>query len=331
LINSNCALLVAQHREDQLETVLLQLFRGAGLRGLSGMPETMVFGQGIMLRPLLNVAKQDIFDYARLHKLQWIEDPSNGQSDYDRNFLRNDVLPLLKHRWSALDKTVARSAMHCANAEALMVKTAYQWFLSVFNADDNTLILSMLKQFDQQQQTHIIRAWFQYLGLRMPARAFVERIFLEVLAAREGGNPVLTGQGMSIRRYRDKLYCLKQGQQTILTDTSWPNTLTFVALSDNRLLFCMPASDGIAEGCWRNAQIAVRFRVGGEKISLPNREGHHTLKKLFQEAGIPPWERLAIPLIYLDNKLAAVGDKWISAEFYSEKNESVRLVLRALQ
>lgn len=331
LIDTDCALLVAQHREDQLETVLLQLFRGSGLRGLSGMPETMAFGQGIMLRPLLNVAKQEILDYAGMHHLQWIEDPSNAQSDYDRNFLRNDILPLLKQRWSALDKTVARSAMHCANAEILMAKTASQWFLSVFDANDKSLVLSAVQQFDQQQQVHIIRKWFRYLNLKMPSQAFVERIFLEVIAARGGSDPILVGQGMSIRRYRDKLYCLKQIQQTILADISWPNALTFVTLSDNRLLSCVSASDGIAEGYWQNARIDVRFRVGGEKISLPNRAGHHTLKKLFQESGIPPWERLSMPLIYLDNKLAAVGDKWISAEFYSEKNESVRLSLRALQ
>ncbi|SJM91260.1 tRNA(Ile)-lysidine synthase (fragment) [Crenothrix polyspora] len=97
------------------------------------------------------------------------------------------------------------------------------------------------------------------------------------------------------------------------------------------MLTCVPAANGIAEKYWRNAKVVVRFRVSGEKIALPKREGHHALKNLFQEAGIPPWERLTMPCIYLDNKLAAVGDKWISRYFYSETNESVRLVLRALQ
>uniref|UniRef100_UPI0011786F6E tRNA lysidine(34) synthetase TilS n=1 Tax=Crenothrix polyspora TaxID=360316 RepID=UPI0011786F6E len=104
-----------------------------------------------------------------------------------------------------------------------------------------------------------------------------------------------------------------------------------VVIGDNQLLTCVPAANGIAEKYWRNAKVVVRFRVSGEKIALPKREGHHALKNLFQEAGIPPWERLTMPCIYLDNKLAAVGDKWISRYFYSETNESVRLVLRALQ
>uniref|UniRef100_UPI00211ACB78 tRNA lysidine(34) synthetase TilS n=1 Tax=Crenothrix polyspora TaxID=360316 RepID=UPI00211ACB78 len=325
LIDVDCALLVAQHREDQLETVLLQLFRGGGLRGLSGMPERMDFGQGVLLRPLLNVAKQDIVDYAQAHQLQWIEDPSNAQNDYDRNFLRNDVLPLLKQRWPALDKTVSRSATHCASAETLITQIAGQWFLSVFNTEDNTLCLSQLQQFDFQQQPHIIRAWFQQLALKMPAQAFVERIFLEVIHARQDSDPILAGQGISIRRYRDKLYCLKQ-TRTALTDFIWPNTTTSVVIGDNQLLTYVPAANGIAEKYWRNTKVVVRFRVQGEKITLPKRKGHHALKNLFQEAGVPPWERLTMPFIYLDDKLAAIGDKWISRYFYSETNESVRLV-----
>ncbi|WP_394752450.1 tRNA lysidine(34) synthetase TilS [Crenothrix sp.] len=331
LIDVDCALLVAQHREDQLETVLLQLFRGGGLRGLSGMPETMAFGQGVLLRPLLNVAKQDIDDYARVQQLRWIEDPSNAQNDYDRNYLRNDILPLLKQRWPALDKTVSRSAAHCASAEILITQIARQWFSSVFNADDNTLLLSQLQAFEASQQQHIIRAWFQQLALKMPAQAFVQRIFQEVIHARQNSDPILAGQGISIRRYRDKLYCLKHSPQPLLADFIWPNTITSIALGDNRTLSCVPASSGIPVEYWRNAKIVVRFRVKCEKISLPARVDHHSLKNLFQEAGIPPWDRLMLPFIYLDDKLAAVGDKWISSDFYSETNESIRLVLRALQ
>lgn len=331
LIDVDCALLVAQHREDQLETVLLQMFRGGGLRGLSGMAASMVFGQGVLIRPLLNVAKQDIIEYAKVHQLHWVEDPSNCLNDYDRNFLRNDILPLLKQRWPALDKTVTRSAAHCASAETLITQTARQWFLSVFNADDNTLLLSQLQAFEASQQQHITRAWFQQLALKMPAQGFVQRIFAEVIHARQNSDPILAGQGISIRRYRDKLYCLKQPQHPLLADFIWPNTITSIALGDNRTLSCVPASSGIPVEYWRNAMIVVRFRVKGEKISLPARVGHHSLKNLFQEAGIPPWERLTLPFIYLDDKLAAVGDKWISSDFYSETNESIRLVLRALQ
>jgi tRNA(Ile)-lysidine synthase len=327
LIGGACALLVAQHREDQLETVLLQLFRGGGLRGLSGMPKSMVFGQGLLLRPLLNVAKQDIVDYAITQQLHWIEDPSNGQSDYDRNFLRNDILPLLRQRWPALDKTVSRSATHCASAEALLSQSARQWFLSVFNAGDHSLSLSKMQQFDHQQQSYIIRSWFQQLALKMPAQAFVERIFREVAYARQDSDPLLAGQGINIRRYRDKLYCLRPIQAEALADIIWLNTTTSVAIGEHRLLSCVSATNGIAGACWRSAKIVVRFRVHGEKISLPKRVGQHALKNLFQEAGIPPWQRVTMPFIYLDGQLAAVGDKWISRDFYREEADALRLVM----
>ena len=319
LIGVNDVLLVAQHRDDQLETVLLQLFRGSGLRGLSAMPEIMAFGQGVMLRPLLNVSKLAIDDYARVHALSWVDDPSNLSNDYDRNFLRNAVLPLLKQRWPACDKTVARSARHCADAQVVISALAEELFRRVFNVADKTLCISQLKSYEITQQQLVIRQWFQALNLKMPAQAFVERLQSEVLSAREDSDPVLSGQGYCVRRYRDKLYCLKPAAPEIVRDSIWPAGQTSIRVSDHQTLSCVPSSVGICREQWQNATIVVKARSGGEKIRLPGRKGHHALKNLFQEAGIPPWERETIPLVYLDDKLAAVGDLWISADFYSEK------------
>ena len=314
-------LLLAQHREDQLETVLLQLFRGAGLRGLSGMPESMAFGRGVMLRPLLNVAKQAITDYAQAHRLNWVEDPSNQRNDYDRNYLRNAIVPLLKQRWPAIDKTVARSARHCADAEVLVSEVADELFSAVFNAADKTLYIGRLLEHQNHQQQLVIRHWFQRLGLKMPAQAFVGRILTQVVAAGENSNPVLSGQGYDIRRYRDKLYCVEQAAQESLQDVVWPVGQASIKIGNNQTLSCVPSSAGILREQWRDARVEVRFRRGGEKICLPGRTGHHSLKNLFQEAGIPPWERDAIPLVYLDDMLAAVGDLWISTQFYIEKTQ----------
>lgn len=326
LIGANDVLLVAQHREDQLETVLLQLFRGSGLRGLSGMPECMAFGRGVMLRPLLNVSRQAIRHYAESHALSWVEDPSNLHNDYDRNYLRNTVVPLIKQRWPACDKTVARSARHCAEAQAVMSVIADDLFHAVFNEADKTLSISRLKQLNKHRQQLVIRHWFQTLGLKMPAQGFVERILTQVVAASRESHPVLSGQGHNIRRYRDKLYCLRHAPKATLQDIDWPAGQASVKLADDQYLLCQPSSAGIARERWRRGRVVVRFRRGGEKILLPGREGHHVLKNLFQEAGIPPWERQGMPLVYLDDQLAAVGDKWISAEFYSEETDAcVRL------
>jgi tRNA(Ile)-lysidine synthase len=155
----------------------------------------------------------------------------------------------------------------------------------------------------------------------MPAQAFVERLQSEVLSARQNSDPVLSGQGYSVHRYRDKLYYLKQIAPEIVRDRIWPTGQTSIRVSDHQTLFCVLSSAGICREQWQNASIAVKARRGGEKIRLPGRNDHHSLKKLFQEKGIPPWEREAIPLVYLDDKLAAVGDWWISADFYCEKTQ----------
>jgi len=321
LIKADDALLLAQHREDQLETVLLQLFRGSGLRGLSGMPERMAFGAGVMLRPLLNTPKQAISDYAHAHQLSWVEDPSNQSNDYDRNFLRNAVVPLLKQRWSAIDKTVARSAKHCADAQVLVDEVADELFGAVFNPVDKTLSISRLAEHHSHPQQLIVRHWFRHRGLKMPAQAKVERILNEVVAAAGHRDPVLSGQGYSIRRYRDKLYCLTNLSGTEPQDRVWPAGQASIKITDDRTLSCESSSKGISRERWQDASVEVRFRRGGEKIRLPGREGHHSLKNLFQEAGIPPWERDVMPFIYLNDTLAAVGDLWISAAFYSEKTQ----------
>lgn len=311
-------LLVAQHADDQLETVLLQLFRGSGLKGLSGMPPSMAFGKGKVIRPLLEVPKAEIIDYATIHGLKWIEDPSNQHKHFDRNLLRNDIIPLVKQRWPALELTVSRSARHCADAQKLLANLADEGLKAALNPDDNTLVISQLQSSPLLQQRIIVRQWFQFLGVRMPSEAIVQRILAEVVAARDDANPVVLTKVYSIRRYRDALYCLKPYLNKAGDTLFWPADQDFLQLTDDKVYEIVVADKGIPCEQWRNALVSVRFRAGGETIELPGRTGHHELKKLFQEVGIPPWEREMIPLVYLDSKLAAVGEHWLSAEFYRE-------------
>jgi tRNA(Ile)-lysidine synthase len=328
LLANGDLLLVAQHSEDQLETVLLQLFRGSGLKGLSGMPESIAFGQGKLVRPLLDVTKNAIIDYAEANQLMWIEDPSNQHAHFDRNFLRNSIIPLLKQRWPSLDRTVSRSAKHCANTQGMLTLFADELLKTVINHSDDTLCLSRLQGYSVVQQQLIIRQWFQYLGLKMPSQDFVQRILVEIVAAREDADPVLSTKDYSIRRYRDKLYCLKTSQKELGHDHIWSSGDLSLQIAEDVVYEVVESSNGISAAQWQNSKITVRFRSGGETIKLPGRSGHHSLKKLYQEAGIPPWERAGMPLIYLDDKLAAVGEHWVSAEFYSETQEPCFRIIR---
>lgn len=265
LIDVNDVLMVAQHRDDQLETVLLQLFRGSGLRGLSAMPESTVFGKGLMLRPLLNVAKSAIDDYAQTHALSWVNDPSNLSNDYDRNYLRNAVLPLLKQRWPSCDKTVARSAKHCADAQVVVSEYAETIFRGVFNEADKTLCIGRLRSYKPTQQALIIRQWFQFLQLKMPAQAFIERLQSDVISATEDREPELSEQGYCVRRYRGKLYCLKVVTPEIVRENIWSAGQASLSVSKNQTLFWQLSSVGINQGQWQKATIIVRARSGGEK------------------------------------------------------------------
>jgi tRNA(Ile)-lysidine synthase len=329
LISTNDVLLIAQHQEDQLETVLLQLFRGGGLRGLSGIPHSHHFGQGLILRPLLNVSKQEINAYAHAQQLHWIEDPSNNSEQYDRNFLRNAVIPLLKQRWPSLDKTVARSAHHCSEAQFVVAAIADELFDPVFNSADKTLSISELKAHKPTRQQLVIRHWFAYLGLKMPTQTFIERLLNEVVLASPSSAPLLVGQNHCVRRYRNSLYCLPHMDYEPISQTLWPTGQTQLSIGNQHILSYSRSAVGIDSQRWHNAVVTIKARTGGERIRLPKRKSLHTLKKLFQEAGIPPWERELIPLIYLNDELAAIGDKWISAEFYSETGDNgcIRLSL----
>lgn len=328
LMHQDDVLLVAQHREDQLETVFLQLFRGAGLPGLSGMSKTAVLGEGVMIRPLLDMGKAEIEQYARFNHLQWIEDPSNQSSEFDRNFLRNQVIPLLKHHWPALDKTVSRSAYHCAEAQVIIQRESEALFAAVYDSADRTLLIARLRELEPAQQRLVIRCWFQQLSLTMPALAQVDRILQEIVRASGVNDPVLNYQAYTFRRYRNKLYCLLQQQPAFVEgEFNWANPQQALELPCGQVLKIEPAAQGIDFKTWCSATIKVKYRSGGEKIRLPGRQVAHTLKNVYQEAGIVPWERPKIPLIYLNGRLAVVADLWIDAGFYRTETENcIRLV-----
>jgi tRNA(Ile)-lysidine synthase len=313
LIQVGDCLLLAQHREDQMETLLLQLFRGAGVQGLAAMPTSLPFGNGTLLRPLLNIAKTDIQQYARQQGLQWIEDPSNQSNDFDRNYLRNDIVPRLKQRWPSLDKTIARSAQNCGEAASLLDEWGRQMIARLVSPLDNSLALDQLKDFSAAQSNWLIRQWFAVLGLKPPSQALLHAIKQQLVDARPDAHPQILTQGHYLKKYRQRLFCLAERHLLKPTDSLvWPNATPALSLINGYQLSRVSASSGISQPFWHSANICIKPRSGGEKIKLPGRHGQHCLKKLFQEAGIPPWERETRPLVYLDDRLAAVAGLWVA-------------------
>ena len=328
LLEKDDVLLLGQHREDQLETFLLQLFRGAGLTGLAAMPEKAAIGKGQLFRPLLDVSQQEIKAYALEQHLNWIEDPSNLENDFDRNFLRNEIVPLLKTRWSSLDKTIFRSARHCAQAQQFINKQSKNLLLEAYSDQDLTLSITAIKKLDDYELMLVIRQWLQKLGQIMPSEQRLRQIVEEVIFVRQDSNPELKIGIYTIRKFNDKLVCLPKLPEIDTRESYvWQPGQSALDLKNNGNLRIIKAPSGISAEQWQNtAQIEIKYRQGGESIYLQGREGQHKLKKLFQEALIPPWEREKIPLLFLDGKLAIVGNNWISSEFYVAQGDCVTLL-----
>ncbi|MFN2338825.1 MAG: tRNA lysidine(34) synthetase TilS [Gammaproteobacteria bacterium] len=307
----NALLLSAHHQDDQAETLLLQLLRGAGPKGLSAMPAAVPLGEGSLLRPLLDCGRDDLLAYARAQGLAWLEDPSNADTRLDRNFLRHHLLPELKTRWPATAAVLARSAGLCAEAAELQEQVARQDLADATGGRPGTLSVAVLQDLPEARRRNLLRHWLRTMGFSLPSRAVLGRILAEVLAARADAEPCVHWPGAEVRRYRDDLYALAPlAPPPAGAGRDWaPGEV--LELAGGTLRADTATGQGLR--LTPGTCLQVRFRQGGEQIRLPGRDHHHTLKQLFQERGIPPWERERLPLLYLGKELVVVADLWVVA------------------
>lgn len=325
--------LLAQHLDDQAETLLLQLFRGAGLPGLAAMPARSVLPPGFLLRPLLDVPRTLLLDYAQSHGLSWMEDPSNQDEAYDRNFLRHDILPRLSAHWPGLNRVLARSAHHCAEAQTLLNDEARALLATVRSSIGNTLSLDGLRRLGHGEQRLVLRAWLKDSGFRMPSTSVLERILEQSLDAGPDRNPVVRWREGEARRYRENLHLFPRLSRFSPGEPlKWPDGLDRLELpgGNGELVLRSASAGGVPLSRWRTSQVMIGYRRGGETLGLPGRQGAHELRKLFQEAGIPPWIRERLPLIYLDGRLAGVAGYWLSSHVLTEGGSSPGLILEWL-
>ncbi len=319
LLESADGLLTAHHQDDQAETVLLQLLRGGGPRGLAAMPRWDLFGAAWRGRPLLDFSRSDLQSYARTRRFEWVEDESNYDTGIERNFLRHEVIPLLRSHWPALGRTLSRVATHCAEAANLLDQLAEQDYVT---GSEGELNINQLKMLDVARQRNLLRYWIRQTGLPLPDSVHLQRIIDEVLPAAADAEPLINWDGAEIRRYRDRLYVMKPllpHDSSKIHDWNMAEKLCPV---DGAVLQAAPAiGRGIKQALCQAARITVRFRQGGERCCPAGRTRSHKLKKLLQEQGIPPWLRERIPLIYLDEELAAVAGMFVCEPFQARNSE----------
>jgi tRNA(Ile)-lysidine synthase len=320
-------LLTAHHRDDQAETLLLALLRGAGLKGLAAMPKVSSLGAGRLVRPLLAFGRADLQTYARARGLDWVEDPSNLDLELDRNWLRRQVLPLLAKRWPAVGRSLARSAGHCAEAATLIDGLAAGAAARLQGERPGTLSVSRLLGIDGPLCRAVLRHWIGSLGLPVPDTRHLARVMGEVLPARPDASPLVAWAGAEVRRYRDDLFALA-GLPPIPAglDLAWersplnlPNGLGRLHLSDAAGRDVAPETLGLGP-------LRVRFGGTGLRCRPLGAPHHRPLKHLYQEAGVPPWLRGYVPLVFAGDHLVAVGDLHLCAEAKLPAGRGVRFV-----
>jgi len=322
LVKPGDCLLTAHHQDDQVETLLLQLMRGSGPKGLAAMPEITTFKDALIARPLIHVRRDSIQSYAIKHQLKWVDDDSNRDVKYDRNFIRHEIIPRLQQRWPSLSQTVSRSARYCAEASEILEATARNAIEQMDLGDSEALSVSALLKYSRAEQKNILRYWFTLRRLSTPSSAQLDQVVDQILTAAVDATPRLTWEGSEVRRYRDRIYSLPQLKEVDVVEPIVWNMQQPLELDNLGILKVAEGSGvGIARKYIGHKNLTVSFRQGGESIQPAGRKEKHALKKLFQEAGVPPWVRERTPLIFVDGELAAVAELFISQKFQAQSGE----------
>ncbi len=322
-IASNALVLTGQHQQDQIETFLLQLKRGAGPKGLSAMPQSLAFAKdSLLLRPLLNCSQADLQRYADIHQLSWIEDESNLDTHFERNFLRQKVLPQITQRWPGFDKAASRSISLIAEQQQLVDELAAQDLAGVKvgvegEVESNSLNIVRIGRLSTIRQRNLLRYWLAKQNVSLPSREVLNTLINEVILAKADANPKVQWAGVQLRRFRDEIFLLAnaiehsgeavelQLDQTVVFEHGIGSlTLSTLNIGGGGQLR-LPHAD---------EKITVRFDVTG--VSCKPQGSAHTrkLRHLFKQYKVPPWQRSRTPLIYYGEQLVAVAGLFVCEE-----------------
>lgn len=324
------ALLLAHHRDDQMETLLLRLMRGSGSRGLRGIPRTRAVGEGFLLRPLLDFDRAQLLEYANQHQLKWMEDASNQDQRFDRNYCRHRVMPILQARWPDYRESWAKTASLAEEADGLLRELAQLDLESIATDSRAVVRIDKLMQLSEPRRRNVLRHWLGLLKLPELGWNRLHQLSREVLQA--GDSATLDAGAFRLSRYKDCLYALRpQEDETTqpnavkllwnFGDSAEPEQTDFPSLllpGNGSLTAQLKQGPGLAlPHC---AQLQIRYRQGGESCRLAGRP-NKSLKKILQEYEIEPWLRNRIPLLYQQEQLVCIPGIGVSEAFASKPGE----------
>lgn len=321
-LSADTVLVTAQHLNDQAETLLLALKRGSGVLGLAAMAPCNELKNGLHARPLLSITRHEIEQWATTHNLSWIEDESNQDQSFDRNYLRHHVINDLNVRWPSFSQNVARTAALCQEAVSLADEVAKEDF-SHQASSTQQLELTALKTLSQARQNNLLRYWLRLNRVLLPSSKQLAEIIQQANSADYSKMKIVLGD-KSIRRFQQRLYVVDElvdalSQQTIVEDISKKLTFDFSlgmvkfneAISNNSFVIKKPNNE---------STVTIEFGLSGSIKAWPSsRDKRRTLKKLWQEFKVPPWERPLVPCLCVDGELVAVIGYWVETEWLGEQ------------
>jgi tRNA(Ile)-lysidine synthase len=336
----NCDYVVlAHHRDDQVETFLLQLLRGAGVKGLAAMPllrksdgghrardaslVTRHSSPGI-LRPLLDATRGEILEYARERRLKWIEDESNAHRYFMRNYLRHEVLPLVARRFPSYRATIARSARHVAEANEVLDEVAAED--GAGSLAGGTLAVEGLRRLPASRARNLLRYFLAGQGVTMPATGRLEEALRQALTAKQDARVRVELDGASLRRYEGRVHVVRAGKMPRQFARRWRGE-KLLELNElgGVLTLARTIGTGISLARLGGQPVTVRLRQGGERLQPDSRRPRRSLKNLLQEAKVPPWQRESLPLIFHGRALIWVPGIGVDRAYRAKRKEPALL------
>jgi len=303
LMNPKTIMMTAHHADDQAETFLYQLVRGSGVKGLSSMPAFKKLNKGYHVRPFLNLSKSTLIDIVDFSRLSYIYDKSNDNTNFSRNFIRKEVLPIIKNKWPGSSATISRAAHNLYNSVKLNDDLALIDIQNYLLKDKNKISVN-LRELDDYRFNNVIRYWIKNNNYRMPSLEQIYSIYLNVFKAGNDKSPVFSCSEYEIRRYNDYIEImspLKKHDPAKVYTWEFRKNLIISNLSINL--------------SWKNLEerlgykydkdVEVKFRKKGQNIKLDSKR---SLKDYMRENKIPPWQRERTLLIYIDKELKIIWD-----------------------
>ena len=309
-------LMLAQHQDDQVETFILQLLRGAGLKGLSAMAR--FDSDKRIMRPLLDISRQEIERYASHMLLSWVEDESNQDTSFDRNYCRHELMPIIEKRFPAAQKTLARSVSHIAEAASLLDDLAEidaQRYLT-----ETALKVDAVQDLSEERAKNLMRWWLARQDVVMPSKERLDEMLVQLREAKSDAKLKIQLGGVLVRRYQGVIY-LEHEQQVMPISLSWQGESSLRMPDGSQLIFEKKLGQGLALERLGGHKLRIASRAGGERFKPNLNRPTRTLKYLLQEVNMPPWQRERLPLIYLDDALAVVPNVGVNCQMQAMQHE----------